>query len=75
VFERVVDLFKVDWIAYQGLRALKKLPPDFLNILLTLDPSKFRKYLSASKTATMFKSIYNLVRQCFFQAPFAGSRH
>jgi hypothetical protein len=75
MFKHVVDLFIVDLMAYEGLQKLKKLPPDFLNILRALDPFKFPAPFSASMIATMSKSIYKLVRQSSFQTWFAGSRH
>lgn len=50
-------------IAYPGLYRLNQLPPDFLNTLITLNPSTFDQLSDAEvKVTHIFKRIHKLVR-------------
>lgn len=64
-------------IAYTGLCRLRKLPPGFLDMLNTLEPSKFTEVADGGRVSLtdIFQRIYNLVRQCASLARFTFGKN
>ena len=50
-------------IAYSGLHRLRKLPPDFLDTMIAMNPFDFNQLGSVRVIKDTFKLIYTLVRQ------------